>query len=308
MPRTLVVLRPGLLTTVQDSGRTGYQDRGMPPSGAMDRYSLHAANRLVGNGRDAPGLEVTLLGPEVRFECDVTVAVTGAQFALSVDGRPFPFHEAGRIPAGGTLKFGHRERGARSYLAVAGGFDVPRVLGSGSTHLGSRTGGHEGRALKAGDVLSIGDAPVGTERVRPAALPLPQGVAAIRVLPGMHGARFGADALQQLASMQFQVSPQSNRIGYRLEGGRLAPVGLFPELISLAMPVGAIQVPSSGTPILLMADRGTTGGYPVIAVVISADLPLAGQLAPGDAVRFLPCEFDEAIAALRLREAALSGS
>ena len=295
-----------MLTTVQDAGRWGYQDCGMPVAGPMDAYSYRAANLLVGNPPDAAGLEVTLLGPELHFDSESFAAVAGAEFAMSVDGRSLPFHTVARVDPGSSLKFGERIAGARAYLAVSGGILTPVVMGSRSTHIPSRTGGFEGRALKAGDVLQIGKAAIG-DRARPRPLELPKGVALLRVMPGPQAHRFGTHALDELASLVFRISPQSNRIGYRLEGARIEQEGGHDELISVSMPLGAIQVPRSGEPILLMADHGTTGGYPVVAVVISADLPIAGQLAPGDLLQFVRCSADEARHALAVQEAALLG-
>lgn len=296
-----------MLTTIQDAGRWGYQDRGMPIAGPMDPYSQRAANLLVGNGAGAAVLEVTLLGPELEFDASSMVAVSGAEFAMTLDGRPFPCHTAVKVNPGGSLKFGERIRGARAYLAVSGGVLVPPVMGSRATHVASRTGGLEGRALKVGDVLPIGELAAG-DRIWPKPLALPKGTAHVRVLPGSHISRFGMGALDRLASLVFRVSPQSNRIGYRLEGARIEVDNGYTELISVSMPLGGIQVPRSGEPILLMADRGTTGGYPLIAVAITADLPIAGQLAPGDSLNFVPCTFEEADHALRIQDAALVGS
>jgi biotin-dependent carboxylase-like uncharacterized protein len=293
-----------MLTTVQDMGRWGYQDCGMPVAGPMDAYSLRAANLLVGNAQDAAVLEVTLLGPEVEFDAESVVAVAGAQFAMAIDGQPLPCHTVAKLGAGSSLKFGERLAGARAYLAVSGGIQTPPVMGSRSTHIPSRTGGFQGRALKVGDVLPIGDAGLG-DRVRPRPLELPRGVTRLRVMPGPHADRFGPHALDRLATFVFRVSVQSNRIGYRLEGARIGPDGGYDELISVSMPLGGIQVPRSGEPILLMADHGTTGGYPVVAVLISADLPIAGQLAPGDSLQFVPCSADEALHALHAQEAAI---
>ncbi len=278
----------------------------MPVAGPMDAYSLRAANLLVGNGEDAAGLEVTLLGPELLFDSACIVAVSGAQFSMTLDGAAFPFHTAVKVNPASTLRFGQRARGARAYVAVSGGILVPPVMGSRSTHLPSGTGGLDGRALKAGDVLPIGEVGL-ADPVSPQPLPLPIADARVRVLPGPHVSHFGADAFDGLASMTFRVSPQSNRLGYRLEGGRVEAAEPRTELISVWMPPGGIQVPRSGEPILLMADRGTTGGYPLIAVAITADLPIAGQLAPGDTLRFLPCTMEDALTALGDQEARLLG-
>jgi antagonist of KipI len=212
------------------------------------------------------------------------------------------------VPAGGHLVFGERLEGTRAYLAVAGGIGVPVVLASRSTDLASRLGGYEGRPLKAGDRLTVdtpADIPAGIRR-SPKPLALPAGTAHLRVLLGPHADFFDRHAFDALSSTSgFTISPRSNRTGYRLEGQAIERKA--GELLSCATAPGALQVPGSGFPVLLMADRGTTGGYPVIATVISADLPLAGQLAPGDRVRFSPCGLDEALAALRQQEDDLAG-
>jgi antagonist of KipI len=297
------IIRPGLLTTVQDRGRFGYQDRGLAVSGAMDGYSLRAANILVGNEPNAAALEITLAGPEIEFEFTATVAVSGARFRLAIDGEPMPSHAAFVVRAGGRLVFGERLAGTRAYLAVAGGIGVPSVLASRSTDLASRLGGHEGRPLKAGDRLPVDvqASLAGGTRRSPKPLALPAGPAHLRVLPGPHADFFDRPAFDALSSVAgFTISPRSNRTGYRLDGQAIERKA--GELLSCATAPGALQVPGSGSPVLLMADRGTTGGYPVIATVITADLPLAGQLAPGDRVRFSPCGLDEALGALRQRE------
>jgi antagonist of KipI len=280
----------------------------MPVAGPMDPYSHRAANLLVGNDALEAALEITFAGPELEFESATRVAVSGAQFGLMLDGQPIFTHRAIDVRAGASLKFAERIRGVRAYLSVCGGIAVPAVLGSRSTHLASHTGGFRGRALKAGDRLPIGNAKPGSETARPRALALLNGGARLRVLPGPHCDRFPEGLLDRLASQTFRVSPQSNRTGYRLEGGRLEAPSESGELISTPMPLGGIQVPRSGEPILLMADHGTIGGYPVVATVITADVPYAAQLCPGDWVRFAPCTVDEALGALRMQEAALRDS
>lgn len=284
------VVRPGLFTTVQDLGRPGYQRFGMPVGGAMDGIALRLANRLVGNADGAAGLEITLLGPELRFERPAVVALTGGEFSASLDGTPLPGWTALRVEAGSTLAVGERRSGARAYLAVSGGIDVPPVLGSRSTHVRSRTGGFEGRALAKGDVLT-GGAPSHEPRrlvgrsVATADRPVYSSAPTLRVLLGPQAGAFSPEAVEALTGSRYTVSPRSDRMGYRLAGPPLAHEGRA-DIVSDATPQGALQVPANRQPILLMADRQTTGGYPKIAVVISADLPLAAQLVPGDTVGF----------------------
>ncbi|MGE0815228.1 MAG: biotin-dependent carboxyltransferase family protein [Vicinamibacterales bacterium] len=302
MSGALEVVRAGLLTTVQDLGRWGYQALGVPVAGAMDTLSLRLANALVGNAAEAAGLEVTLLGPTLKVRGSQRLALAGADFEVRIGTRVVPPVSAFEVPDGEVVTFGARRSGARAYLAVAGGIDVPPVLGSRSTHLVSRMGGLGGRALAAGDVLPVG-APLGrapAARHR-APAPAPPGPRPLRVLLGPQDGWFSAESRQAFFDGVFVVSPQSDRMGYRLEGPPLVPTRPS-ELISEPVAFGAIQVPSGGAPILLMADRQTAGGYPKIATVVTADLPIAGQLAPGDRVRFVATSRSEALAALIARE------
>ncbi len=308
---TLTVVKPGMLTTVQDLGRRGYQAVGVPVSGPMDVYSHRLANLILDNDPMAAALEITLLGPELVADGDVACAVAGADIDVTVDGAAVERHAAFVVRSGSRIRFGQRRRGARVAFAVRGGFDVPATLGSRATHLASQMGPFGGRALKAGDILPVGAAPsdpaTPSRPSLPAHLSLPDGGARIRVLPAVHRERFTDAAWYQLTHARFTVTPQSNRMGYRLEGPALAHVGAA-DILSEAMPVGAIQVPASGQPILLMAECATTGGYATIANVITADLPIAGQLAPGEWMQFVPVTRDEALAALRAREAAFRSS
>jgi antagonist of KipI len=270
----------------------------------MDWYSHRLANRLVGNEEQAALLEITLLGPEIEVNAETVCVVTGAEFEVRVNGtataaiRPFV------IPSGGRVRFAARRSGARAMLAVRGGLDVPAIFGSRATSLSAGMGPLGGRPLMAGDML-----PVGTPHM-PAepsgiALPLPQGGARVRILRGPHDAMFTSAACDTLCRSRFTVTPESNRMGYRLQGPALEHGGAA-EILSEATPIGSLQVPGSGQPILLMADRQTTGGYPKIATVITADLPIAGQLAPGDWIEFQECTRAEAVAALHELVARLS--
>jgi antagonist of KipI len=268
----------------------------------MDPWSHRLANALVGNTAEAATLEITLVGPELEFEDERFVTVGGAQFAIEVDGKGQSPNTAFIVPAGSRLQVGGRRAGARGYLAVSGGIAVPEVLGSRATHLVSRMGGVGGRALAVGDSLPLG--PQGEPRPgqgADAALPASDEAARIRVLPGPHADRFSTDALDLLQSSDYTVTNDSDRMGFRLAGPRLTHTGSA-DIISDATPLGVLQVPASGQPVLLMADRQTTGGYPNLATVISADIGLAGQLAPGDRIRFEVCTLQSAMAALIKRE------
>ena len=303
---SLTVVRPGLLTTVQDLGRWGQQANGVPVAGPMDTYSHRLANHLVGNAEGAAALEVTLVGPEIESGADTVCAVAGAAFALTVDGSAVPMHTPFALPRGGRLKFGARARGARATLAIRGGIAVPPVFGSRATSLISRMGPFGGRSLVAGDVLPLDHVLARRHVSLPApALPLPVGGARLRVIRGPHERMFTPAAMEALFTARFIVTSQSNRMGYRLEGPRLMHAA-GADILSEATPVGTVQVPASGQPILLMADRQTTGGYPKIATVITGDLPAAGQLAPGDWIEFVPCTRDVALDVLRRQEARLA--
>lgn len=305
--RALVVLRAGLLTTVQDLGRWGHQASGIPVAGPMDLYSHRLANQLAGNSEHAAALEITIIGPELQAQGDLICAIAGAEFNVIAAGHAVRHTGAFRVPAGATIRFVTRGFGARATLAVRGGIAVPELFGSRSTSVLSRMGPFDGRPLAAGDVL-----PVGEERRFDTAvasaypMAMPRGGARLRVMAGPHDAMFPPVALETFFSSRYTVTPSSNRMGYRLQGPVLGHSGAA-DILSDATPQGSVQVPASGQPILLMADRQTTGGYPKIATVISADLPLAGQLAPGDWVEFAPSTRAAAVEALRVQERRLTG-
>ena len=295
------ITRPGLLTTVQDLGRWGWQAAGVPVSGVMDRQSSRIANALVGNAPGAALLEITLAGPQIEFHDDRLIAVAGATFAMDLDGTAVTVNEVIRVRSGSRLTFGERKAGARAYFAISGGIETADVLGSRSTHLGSAMGGFDGRALKAGDRLPLGHAAPARERVRTI---LDQvfltsesnsSKARVRVVSGPESDRFEKHALMEFQSAPYRVGNQSNRMGFRLEGPAVAGPS---DIVSDITTMGTLQVPSSGQPILLMADRQTTGGYPRIAHVITADLPKVAQLAPGDEMTFTVCTHAEAHDAL----------
>lgn len=303
---SLRVIRAGLHTTVQDAGRWGFQSHGVPVAGAMDLFAHRVANALVGNDPSAATLEVTLTGPELGFDDERTIAVTGGRFEVSVDGSSILSNAPVVVRGGSVLRFGGRQQGARAYLAVRGGIDVPMVLGSRSTHVPSRTGGLQGRALVAGDEIPLGPAGVARAprdgRARFSRGDRPTGP--LRVLPGPQRDRFSGAALDALQSAPYVVLPESNRMGFRLSGPAVE-LRSAPDIISEAAPLGALQVPASRQPILLMADRQTAGGYAKLATVITADIGIAAQLAPGDQVRFTVCTQADALAALIAQERAV---
>lgn len=302
-PAHIMVVKPGWFSTVQDGGRYGYQQYGVSVSGAMDRRSFILANRLVGNRDHDAALELTLKGPEFLFEHDSVVAVTGADLMPYVDGRDIPLWTSLLVKAGGRLTFGTRRRGARCYLAIAGGVDVPMVLGSRSTHIASQTGGVKGRVLAQGDVL-VGGMPTLHQRATigrhlPEPLrPIYSTDAMLRIISGPQRASFSEQAFETLTTNAYRISSQSDRMGYRLEGPRIAHENRA-QWISDGTAMGALQVPADEQPILLMADRQTTGGYPKIAVVVSVDLHLAAQLLPGDTLALRMTTLPEAQAAMK---------
>ena len=289
----ITVVNPGLFTTIQDLGRPGHRAAGVPLSGAADPVSLQLANRLVGNPATAAALEITLLGPDLRFERDSVVALTGAMFP----GMP----SAAAVPvcAGETLSLGHASTGCRGYLAVAGGIDVPAVLSSRSTFSPAKLGGLRGLPLAAGDALPVGGArgvssvPGGEGRptvVRPMGGPV-----TLRMIPGEQFAFAG----ESLWSASHTTSSRSDRMGVRLDGPSLGGGDAAGSLPSVAVLPGTVQLPPDGKPIVLLADAQTIGGYPVIGHVIAADLPRVAQLRPGDRVHWREATIDEAHRALR---------
>jgi len=307
---SVYVVRPGLRTLVQDEGRWGSQARGIPVAGPMDPFSHRLANALVGNARTAATLEMALAGPELQFEDERVVAVTGGNFEITASGSPVPHGSPFVVAPHARLTFGVRQAGARAYLAVEGGFDVPLVLGSRATHVPSGMGGWNGRALVRGDRVPLGP-PLARrrfplERLRSIGDSSKRGTAfaergVARVLPGPDADRFVDGALDTLQATAYEVAGDSDRIGYRLTGPALHH-SRGADIVSDATPIGSIQVPASGQPVLLMADGPTTGGYPRIATVIRADIGIAGQVAPGDFLSFRVCAAAEALAALIAQE------
>jgi antagonist of KipI len=305
----LEVLAPGPLTTVQDSGRYGFGRYGVPPSGALDSYSMRAANLLVGNGESEAGLEITLMGFRARAITDLSVAITGGDLEPRLNGEPLGMWRVQRLKAGEVLSFGRPRSGCRAYLAVAGGVGVEPVLGSRSTNLVSGFGGLEGRALRKGDrLLSGSSSPAGAESgllLREDLIPRYERNRVLRILPGPHERDFEPSTWRLFLDSSFTVSVQSDRMGIRLSGASvLRREGLEESITSEGVVPGAIQVPGDGQPIIILVES-VTGGYRKIATVIAADLPFLGQLKPGDTVRFRDVSIEEALEALRRSEAVL---
>jgi biotin-dependent carboxylase-like uncharacterized protein len=276
------VLSPGALTTIQDLGRPGWAHLGVPPSGAADPRSLRLANRLVGNPEGAAALEATIRGPVLRFSATAVVALAGAPVAARVGNRALGMHTAEEVNTGDVLDVGFAKAGARTYVAVRGGIGAEPVLGSASTDVLSGLGPP---VLEASARLTVGDEAEGPVTAHaPPGAPLAADPV-LRVVPGPREDRFDGDAIAELCGAAWEVSPASNRVGVRLRGPNIAAVD-GSELRSEGLVTGSLQVPPSGEPIVMLTDHPTTGGYPVLAVVVSSDLPLVGQLRPGGRVTF----------------------
>jgi biotin-dependent carboxylase-like uncharacterized protein len=297
------VPEPGLLTTVQDLGREGHGPMGVSASGAADAVSLRVGNRLVGNAEGAAGLEMTLLGGTFLFAEGATIALTGSDFGATLDGSAVGMWATVDVSSGQTLRLGATRDGARSYLCVRGGIEVELFLGSASTHILSGLGGFQGRALRKGDELKIGAAGGVVQERKVSARVLeklaPEKI--LRATPGPQAEWFG-DASQHLFySGKYRVTEEANRMGLRLDGRSiLEPFG--GKMISEGVTLGAVQVPESGMPIILFVEQQTTGGYPKIANVISADFHSLGQLRPRDEIRFERIEWDAARELLKEQE------
>lgn len=287
------VIKPGLQTSVQDLGRTGYQQYGMSPAGAMDHYSLQLANLLNGNLLGDAVLEAVMQGPALEALSDVSISICGGDLEPRVNGSIVPMWKSLVLKKGERLTFGGLKNGGRAYISFAGGIEVPEVLGSRSTFINGSIGGFEGRALKAGDVLYGKPGVRKMRSLHPGFIPEYPQELTVRVILGPHLEKFSRETIYQFLSSTYNVSVQSNRMGCRLDGPRLKHVG-DADIISDAIPFGGIQVPASGEPIILMAERQTTGGYPRIGTVISVDLPLLAQAMPGAALRFEEIQIDEA--------------
>lgn len=318
---TIRVIRPGMLTSVQDAGRYGFQKYGVIVSGAMDPFAHRIANLLVGNTETDATLEMTLKGPTLEFREDALISICGGDLSPSVEGVPVPLWRPVFLRKGSVLAFGHCRSGTRAYLAVAGGWSVPPVMDSRSTYLRAGIGGYQGRGLQAGDELACGEpTPLGgriakrlmaqltaapfaaadwgvAQELLPGYSPQPT----IRAMRGNQSAWFTADSVTRFFAEPFRITPQSDRMGYRLDGPTLELTEQT-ELLSEAVAFGTVQVPSEGKPIVLLADRQTTGGYPKIAQIAAVDLPLIAQTKPGDTIHFTEISREEAEWLLLVRE------
>lgn len=304
------VIKPGLATSVQDRGRQGYYHLGIPPSGALDQYALAAANLLVGNPEGAAVLECTLLGPELRFARAALIAVTGAAMVPKIDGQAQACNAVLAVPADAKLSFDFVQAGARAYLAIAGGIDVPEVLGSRSTYTLGAIGGFEGRRLLAGDRLRVGAPSPGARvgralpRELTAACPKEQ---VLRVVPGLYDHRLMPESAASFYEDSWRVTSEADRIGYRYKQGRALkfqpreqPFGAGADpsnIVDACYPIGSIQVPAGVEPIILHRDAVSGGGYAMIGTVISADLDKVGQMQPNQQARFERISLETALRA-----------
>jgi len=306
------VVKPGLSTTVQDLGRPGYFHLGIPEGGAMDRFALRVANMLVGNDEGAAGLEAVFMGPELTFDADTLVAVTGAEMPIFVDGEPREGWSAFVVKAGQTLRFGFLKAGARIYIAFGGGIATPLALGSRSTYPIGALGGIDGRAIAAGDVVPVGEATTMTARSLDRSLLAPVSApVSLRVLTGLYWHRLTPACQARFFADEWVVAPEADRMGYRFRGGapmefvdREQPFGAGSDpsnIVDGCYSYGSIQVPGGQEPIVLHRDAVSGGGYFTLGAVISADMDLIGQLQPNTKVRFTEVTMEEALAARAAR-------
>ena len=302
------VISPGVLSLIQDVGRRGFQRFGVSVSGAMDPDSLLLGNRLVGNQLDFAAVEVTFGGAEFAFDEDAFIAITGADLSATIDGTPVPLWESFLAPANSSLSFGAPVRGLRAYLCVAGGITSAPVLGSRSTHVASGIGGNDGGPLKAGDELPVGPAPDVRDQLR-VPMDLIPGIESsitVHVVPGPQEDAFTAGGVGTFYGSGYAISDRSNRQGVRLEGPEIAAVNERYDIVSDAVVFGSIQVPGDRKPIILLADRQTTGGYPKIGTVATVDIPKLAQAQPGSTIRFERTEVGAAQTAARDRRRQLT--
>ena len=296
------ILRPGLLTTVQDGGRIGYQAFGVPVCGAMDWLSLARANILAGNDWEEAALEVTGMGPSIRFHADCVFALSGADFSATLNGAPLSADGACLAHAGDVLEMGAAKNGFRTYFAVTGGLDIPKIMESRSTCLAAGFGGFEGRALKKDDRIGLRAPQLWLKDLPNRKLdPFYDSEAPVRVVLGPQNDVFTKAGIETFFTSEYKLGAQCDRMGCRLEGGSIElKEGKNPNILSDGIVMGSIQVPN-GQPIVMMADRQTTGGYVKLGTVITADLPLMAQKRPGDKVRFQNVTVQQAQAARRYR-------
>ncbi len=294
--RVFEIAQPGMLTTVQDLGRLGYQRLGVPVAGAMDHFSLRVGNRLVGNPENEASLEATFMGPTLKVLANAVIAVTGGDLGAILNSAPLPMWQGVSVSKGDTISFQGPQSGFRAYLCVAGGIDISPVMGSKSTYLRSKIGGYQGRPLQQGDVLEIGqpseEPNIGRQLVSDL-IPSYGGDVALRVVLGPQDDQFTEQGIQTFFSSEFIVTPQMDRMGIRLEGPNIRHREKA-DIISDGIMFGSVQIPGNEQPIIMMADHQTTGGYTKIATIVSVDVPKMAQAQPGDKVKFQEISIEEA--------------
>lgn len=297
------VIQPGPLTTVQDLGRSGYQQFGVPTSGALDSYAFRVGNLLVGNAEGAASLEITLLGCQLRALRETMIAIAGADLAATVNGEITSTWESRLLKRGDVLSFPRLNSGCRAYLAVAGGIAVPPVMQSASTYTRAGIGGFGGRPLRKGDILqsnkSIASATVA--RMPSEYIPVYGNRIALRVILGPQDDLFTEEGISTFLSSEYTVSTQADRMGYRLEGPCIQHRE-GADIVSDGIPLGAVQLPGDGLPIILLVDRQTTGGYTKIATTVSVDIPRIAQAKPGDKINFQQVDEEQAVTLLKKYE------
>jgi biotin-dependent carboxylase-like uncharacterized protein len=293
--KALTVLNAGVSTTVQDLGRYGYQQYGVPPSGALDSHAFRLGNLLLGNAESAASLEITLPGCRLQACRDTVIAITGADLGATVNGQPVPLWESLAIRRNDIIAFSRYRNGCRAYLAVAGGIDVPQVMESRSTYLRARLGGFQGRRLGEKDTVHANKATrhEAGRKIPAEYIPVYGARIELKVILGPQDDYFTEKGVRTFLASTYSVSAQSDRMGYRLEGPQIEQ-RTSADIVSDGIPLGAIQVPGDGLPIILLGDRQTTGGYTKIAVVSSVDIPKVAQAKPGDAIRFKAIPLSEA--------------
>ena len=305
---SITILSPGLLTTVQDFGRIGYQQFGVPVSGVVDPRAMSIANILVDNPEDEAVLECTMLGPQIRFHAANAIAITGGDLGPTLDNQPIPNYAAIRVEAGQVLRFAGLRSGCRAYIAFAGGLDIAPVMGSRSTYMKAKIGGVKGRKLQKDDVIKFRKPNpdlrgLNIRHISPEFVPRLE--YKLRVVLGPQDDMFTEHGIETFLSESYVVTPEFDRMGCRLDGEIIEHKGESGDIISDGIAFGAIQVPTAGKPIIMLSDRQTTGGYTKIANVISADFRILAQLKAGDRVRFAQVSVAAAQDALLTQRAAL---
>jgi biotin-dependent carboxylase-like uncharacterized protein len=296
------IITPGMLSTIQDRGRIGYQQYGIPVSGAADRYSLQLANILVGNNRYEGCIEMTMMGATIAFFSKSAIAITGADMRPMINNNPIRAYETVMVEAGDVLEMSMAQKGLRAYLAIAGGFEIEEIMGSKSTYIRGRFGGYKGRKLKSGDELDINPSNFNQIRKIPVdMIPIYVYDTTLSVVMGTEEDYFTEESIETFLNSSYTITEQSDRMGIRLEGPPITHIGSA-DILSSGISEGTIQVPKNGQPIIMMADRQTTGGYTRIANVISTDIPKLAQMKPGDTIHFQKISLSDAHSRIRLQE------